>query len=151
MSGHVHMWVSQTIVFMHLWCPFYSGSSVMPIPMVSKCFCLPDLLQLLWIIMFLEFETALPLSTYHPQLYCLNATFCWYHQLPLSILSQKRAFTSELIAMVTSILMAVGSTGALNEGLVCSICIKVPCSFYGVSTFSKPPSPSSYCCHCQFT
>lgn len=31
-------------------------------------------------------ECALPLSTHHPQWLCLDTSFCWYHQLPLSIL-----------------------------------------------------------------
>lgn len=77
--------LSQLSIYSHLSSilfPFLSHAH----PMVSEHCCLPDLPPLLWIIICLGYECALPLSTHQPQWLCLDTSFCWYHQLPLSIL-----------------------------------------------------------------
>lgn len=81
-AGRIHIWASWTFLLISPHFP----SFLTPIPMVSEHCCLPDWPRLLRIIICLGYECALPLSTHHPQWLCLDTSFCWYHQLPLSIL-----------------------------------------------------------------
>lgn len=123
-SGSVHTRVSW--IYLLIYRHFSFCSFLLPIPMVSKHRCLPDLPRLLRIITHLGYERALPLTTHHPPWLCLATSFFWYHQLPLSVLRTIENLPTRAHCYGYRHPAGGGINGSHKWRYYCSICIKAP-------------------------